>query len=238
MTVQPVKLIILDLLRATRQTFVVFVKELSEAERMAIGTADLWSAKDHLAHLTFCLHQDIIQRVTAILQQQAVPPSATNIEQENARVFEEHRLHPWEDVHASFEHVYSDLIQLAERLSEANLMDSQRFSAITEDGPLYSVFLDEGYEHPQAHLIQYYLDHHDPSRALQLREQCTNRVMQTEAPAWAKGRFVYRLASFYAQQHQRVQAAARLQEALTFDAGLDEWLKNDPELAAIHNQSA
>jgi len=239
MTTQPVKLIILDLLHQGHQTFVAFVQELSESERTAIGTPDLWSAKDHLAHLTFCLHQDIIQRVTAILQQQEVPPREASVDQENARVFAEHHLRPWSEIHATFEHVYAELIQLAERLSEADLMDSHRFSAITEDGPLYPVFLGEGYEHPQEHLMQYYLDRHDPSRAIQLREQCTNRVIQAEVPAWVKGWFLYKLASLYAELHQPEKAAAPLQEALTWAPDLiNEWVQNDPDLVAVRDQEA
>jgi hypothetical protein len=122
----------------------------------------------------------------------------------NARVFAEHQLRPWSEVHATFEQVYADLIQLVERLSEADLIDSHRFSAIAEGKPqrftppLYAAFLGNGYEHLQEHLIQYYLDRHDLPRATQVREQCTNSVIQTEVPAWVKGWFLYKLASFYA----------------------------------------
>lgn len=86
--------------------------------------------------------------------------------------------------------------------------------------------------------MQYYYDRNAIPQAIQIREQCTNRVTQAQVPAWVKRWFLYKLASFYAQQHQREQAAARLQEALTFDSDLiKEWLKNDPELAAVRTQS-
>jgi hypothetical protein len=71
-----------------------------------------------------------------------------------------------------------------------------------------------------------------------LRKQCTNRVIQAEVPAWVKGWFLYKLASFYAQHKQREKAAARLQEALTLAPDLiKEWLKDDPELVAVRDQS-
>jgi DinB superfamily len=231
------KTIILDLLRAAHRASTAFVQALDETERAAIGTPQRWSAKDHLAHMTYCLHQNLIGKVNGIREQQEVPPREANVDQMNARVFEEHKLRPWSEIHATFEHVYADLIGLAERLSEAELQDSHRFSVITGEAPLYTAFLANGYEHLQEHFMQYYLDRNALLPALHIREQCTKQVIQAEVPAWVKGWFLYKLASFYAQQHQREQAAARLQEALTFDSDLNEWLKNDPELAAIHNQS-
>lgn len=237
MTTQPLKTIVLDLLQQSHRAYAAFVQALDETELTAIGTPERWSAKDHLAHMTYCLHQNLIGKVTAILQQQEVPPREASVDQMNARVFAEHQLRPWSEIHANFEHVYADLIQLVERLSEADLMDSTRFSAITWGGPLYTAFLGNGYEHLQEHLMQYYCDRNAIPQAIQIREKCTNRVTQAEVPAWVKGWFLYKLASFYAQQHQPEKAAARLQEALTFDSGLGEWLKNDPELAAVRNPS-
>jgi len=233
------KTIILALSQQSHRASAAFVQALDESERTAIGTPERWSAKDHLAHMTFCLQQNLIQKVNAIREQQEVPPREASVDQMNARVFAQHQLRPWSEIHANFEHVYADLIQLAERLSEADLMDSHRFSAIVEGRPLYVAFLGNGYEHLQEHLIQYYLDRHDLPRAMQVREQCTNRVVQTEVPAWVKGWFLYKLASFYAQQKQREQAAARLQEALTLAPDLiTEWVKNNPELVAVRDQSA
>jgi len=232
------KTIILDLLQQGHLTEAAFVQALDETERTAIGTPELWSAKDHLAHMTFCLHQNLIQKVTAILQQQEVPPREASVDQMNARVFAEHQLRPWSEIHANFEQVYADLIQLAERLSEADVMDSNRFAAITGGHPLYTAFLGNGYEHLQEHLIQYYLDRHDLPMAIQVREQCTNAVIQAEVPAWVKGWFLYKLASFYAQQNQLEQAVARLQEALILAPDLTEWSRSDPDLVALRNQPA
>ncbi|HEY6543052.1 MAG TPA: ClbS/DfsB family four-helix bundle protein [Ktedonobacteraceae bacterium] len=238
MTAQPFKTLVLDLLRQGHLAEAAFVQALDETERTATGTPELWSAKDHLAHMTFCLHQNLIKSVTAVLQQQEVPPREANVNQMNARVFAQHQLRPWSEIHASFEQVDADLIQLVERLSEADLLDSHRFSAITEGRPLYTAFLGNGYEHLQEHLVQYYSDRKDLSRAIPIREECANRVIQTEVPDWVKGSFLYNLACFYAQQNQPEKAAARLQEALTLAPDLTEWSKSDPDLAALRDQSA
>ena len=93
MTAQPFKTIVLDLLQQGHLDEEAFLQELNETERTAIGTPELWSAKDHMAHRTFW-HQDLILKVTAILQHQEVPPSTQDDDQINAMVFEEHKLRP------------------------------------------------------------------------------------------------------------------------------------------------
>ena len=74
MTAQPFKSIVLDLLQQGHLDEEAFLQELNETERNAIGTPELWSAKDHMAHRTFW-HQDLIGKVTAILQHHEVPHS-------------------------------------------------------------------------------------------------------------------------------------------------------------------
>src|SRR6266849_4313074 len=93
MTAQPLKTIALDLLQQGHLDEAACLQELGEAERTAIGTPDRWSAKDHVAHRTFW-HQDLIGKVTAILQHQEVPPSTQDDDQINAMVFEEHSFTP------------------------------------------------------------------------------------------------------------------------------------------------
>ncbi len=237
MTAQPLKTIVLDLLQQSHLNEEAFLHELDETERTAIGTPELWSAKDHMAHRTFW-HQDLILKVTAILQHQEIPPSEESDDQINAMVFEEHKLHPWSALHAESERVYAELIQLIEQLSEDDLTAPNRFPSITGEKPLYAAFIGSCYEHDQEHLAQYYSDRHDLPRVMQIREKCANRIMQAEVPAWVKGWFLYNLACFYAQQNQLEKAAALLPEALTFAPDLQEQSKSDPDLVALRNQSA
>ena len=237
MTAQPFKTIVLDLLQQGHLDEEAFLQELNETERTAIGTPEHWSAKDHMAHRTFW-HQDLILKVTAILQHQEVPPSTQDDDQINAMVFEKHKLHPWSALHAESERVYAELITLAEHLSEEDLTDSNRFASITGGSPLYTAFLGSCYEHDQEHLAQYYSDRNDLPRAMRVREKCANRVLQAEVPEWVKGWFLYNLACFYAQQNQLEQAAVRLQEALTLAPDLKEQSQSDPDLVALRDQSA
>ncbi|GCF08628.1 TPR end-of-group domain-containing protein [Dictyobacter arantiisoli] len=122
---------------------------------------------------------------------------------------------------------------MIEQLSEEELTISDRFSSISGENPLYAAFLGTFYEHDQEHRAQYYLDHHDLPRAIQIREDCVNKIIQAEVPESVKGSFLYNLACFYAMQNQLEKATTLLQEALTLAPRLKEWSLNDPELAAL-----
>ncbi len=232
MTTQPFKTIILDLLQQGHLDEEAFLQGLNEAERTAIGTPELWSAKDHIAHRTFW-HQNLVLKLTAVLQHQELPPSEDNEELLNSTVFEKHRQRPWSDVHAESEQVYAELITLIEQLSEEDLTTSERFSAISGERPLYPTFLGNCYEHDQEHIVQYYADRHDLPRAIEIREKCANRIMQSAVPEWIKGWFVYNLACFYARHDQLEKAATHLQKALTLAPDLKEQSLSDPELVAL-----
>jgi hypothetical protein len=234
MTAQPFKTLVLDLFRQDHLDEAAFVQELSESERAAIGTPERWSAKDHLVHRTFW-DQNLIREVAAIAQEQEPPKREESDDQVNGRVFAEHRLHSWSEISAESERVYTELIALIEGLSEEELTTSNRF---TWGWPLYALLLGNGYEHNQEHFVQYYADRQDLARATQIREQCANRVLQAEVSERVKGSFLYNLACFYAQQRQLEQAAARLQEAVAHDPGLQEQAKSDPQLAALREQLA
>lgn len=236
MTTHPLKTLVLDLLQQGHQDEEAFLQALGETERTANGTPQCWSAKDHIAHRTFW-HQDLIGKVTAMLQQQEIPPSEESDDQINAMVFEEHQFHPFSTLHAESERTYTALIQLVEQLSEDDLTTSRRFAAFTGGKPLYTAFLGACYEHDQEHLAQYYSDRHALSQASEIREQCARSILQAEVPAWVKGWFLYNLACFYAQQKQREKAAAILQEALTCAPDLTERSKSDPDLLALRDPS-
>lgn len=242
MTAAPMKTIILDLLQQGHHDEAAWVEELTETERTLIGTPHLWSAKDHVVHWTFG-RQNLLQVVTAILQHQKVPPREKINDEINAAVFAEQRLRSWSEIHAESERVSADLITLVEQLSEDELMDTQRFTAILGGAaaggrPLYAAFLGFCYEHGQEHLVQYFSDRNDLLRAMAIREQCANRVLQAEVPEWVKGWFLYNLASFYAQQNHLEDAATRLQAAVTYNPRLQEHAKSDPDLAALRDPSA
>src|SRR5215472_776290 len=87
------KPVLIDLLRQAHRDQEDFVAGLDTAERAAVGTADHWSAKDHVAHMTFW-RQCTVQKLAAILAHET-PPLFEPFEAYNQRIFAERRDWPW-----------------------------------------------------------------------------------------------------------------------------------------------
>lgn len=234
MTTQNFKAIVLDLLRQGRLDEEAFWQGMSETERDAKGTWEHWSAKDQIAHRTFW-RQELIRKLTALLEHQDIPSSDEDEEHLNATTYGKQQKRTASEIQANSEQTYAELIALAEQLSEDDLT-STRFPEISGKHPLYITFLGALYEHEQEHLAQYYFDHNDLPKAIEVRERCTSRILQAEVPQWVKGWFLYNLASFYTQQNQLEKAHTFLQEALTSAPELEERSKSDPDLAALRGK--
>jgi hypothetical protein len=227
------KPVLLDLLYQAKLGENTFVQELDSAELSATGTPDLWSAKDHIAHLTFWRRR-LVLRLTAIVQHQEMQMDLASYEQLNPILFEEQRNRPWSEIQAEAEYVYNELLTVTKQLSEEDLTVPNLFAWHEKDDPLYTAFMGNCYEHTQAHLAQYYLERHDPMQATHIRETWTRRVTQAEVPDDLKGIVLYNLACFYALQNQLGQAATLLQESLALAPRLKAWSLVDPDLSAFH----
>jgi len=153
MTQHAFKPILIDLLRQAQISQNTFMQELTPAERAAIGTPELWAAKDHVAHMTFW-RQRLVLRLQALLRK-APQPKSEDFEELNPLIFEEQRYRSWSDIIAESDQVYADLIALADQLSEEDLTAFNRFDWMQEGMPLYTSFMGNCYEHTQNHLAQY-----------------------------------------------------------------------------------
>ena len=236
MTEHPFKPILLDRLHQAHLDEDAFLQELNATERAAIGTPEHWSAKDHVAHMTFW-RQRLALKLVAVLQHET-PPNFENFEQFNSQVFEEQRERPWSNVLSESEQAYAALARHVQQLTEEDLTAFNRFDWLPDGEPLYTAFMGYCYEHAQQHFAQYYLDRHDLPRATHIYESWANRVVQSEAPEDLKGIVLYNLACFYATHAQLEKASAALQQALTPAPRLKEWSLTDPDLAALRDQSA
>lgn len=236
MTTYPFKPILIDLLRRAHLDQNTFLQELNPAERDAIGTPEYWSAKDHVAHMTFW-RQQLVLRLQAIIRN-TPQPKIEDYEQLNPVLFEEQRYHPWPDIFAESDRVYAELFTCVDQLTEEDLTTFKRFDWIPDGEPLYTSFMGNCYEHTQQHLAQYCLDRHDLPRATRLYESWADRVVQTEAPATLKGIVLYNLACFYATHTRLEEAAEILPQALALAPYLKEWSLSDPDLAALRHPLA
>ncbi|HVB23664.1 MAG TPA: DinB family protein [Ktedonobacteraceae bacterium] len=235
MTAHPFKPILLDLLHQAHLAQDAFLQELNPTEYTAMGEPDYWSAKDHVAHVTFWC-QRLVLKLAAILHHET-PPGAEDFERLNPVVFEEQRERPWSEVLAESEQVYTALITHVEQLTEEDLTAFNRFDWIPDGWPLYTAFMGNCYEHAEQHLVQYYLDRHDATRATYVYESWARRVVHTEAPEFLKGYVLYNLACFYATHAQLEKASTTLQQALTLAPQFKELSLTDPDLIPLRHQS-
>lgn len=235
MTEHPFKPILLDLLHQAHLDQDAFLHELNTDEYTAIGTPEYWSAKDHVAHMTFW-RQRLVLKLTAILNQER-SPDFEDFEQLNPVIFEEQRYRAWSDILAESGQVDAELYTLVDQLSEEDLTAFNRFDWLPNGEPLYTSFMGNCYEHARDHFAQYYLDRHDLPRATYISESWTDKVVQTEAPEAVKGAVLYNLACFYALHEQMEKASVTLQQALTLAPHLKEWSLSDSDLIALRHQS-
>lgn len=232
MTHHAFKPVLLDLLRQAQISQHTFVQELTPAERTALGTPQLWAAKDHVAHMTFW-RQRLVLALQALLRQ-APQPKSEDFEKLNPIIFEEQRSRSWSAIMAESDHAYTDLIALADHLSEEDLTAFHRFDWIHEGEPLCTSFMGNCYEHTQNHLAQYFSDRKDLARALDTYEIWAKRVLEAGVPEILQGHVLYNLACFYATHSRLEKAWAPLQQAFTLYPHTREFALTDPDLVEFH----
>jgi hypothetical protein len=213
-----------------------FFQKVPSDELATIGRPDYWSAKDHVAHLTFW-RRCLVLRLQALIAK-APQPTFENFEQLNPVIFEEQRYRPWPDILLESDQAYSELLTLTEQLTDEDLTAFQRFDWTHDGEPLYTAFMGYCYEHTQQHLAQYSLDRHDLERATDTFEFWANRVVEADVPHPLKGFIVYNLACYYATHGRLEQARPALQQAFTLYPALREFSLTDPDLDALRPNSS
>src|SRR5690349_459214 len=134
MTQHAFKPILIDLLRQAQVGQNSFFQQLPPAELAAIGTPERWSAKDHVAHMTFW-RQRLVLSLQAIIQK-APQPAFDDFEQLNPVIFEEQRYRPWSDILSESDQVYAELLAVTEQLTEEDLTAFNRFDWTHDGSPL------------------------------------------------------------------------------------------------------
>ncbi|GCE19866.1 TPR end-of-group domain-containing protein [Dictyobacter kobayashii] len=231
MTQPTFKPLLLELLRQAQSSQNAFFQALPAAELNNIGEPDYWSAKDHVAHLTFW-RQRLVLKLQALLCQEPQPESL-NFEQINPVVFEENRYRSWSEILSESDQVYINLITIAGQLTEEDLTAFNRFDWVHGGEPLYTSFMGNCYEHTQIHLSYYLSERHELERAQEIYEIWTSRVVDAEVPETLKGYMLYNLACFYATHTQLEKVVPTLQQAFALYPATREFARTDSDLVAL-----
>jgi tetratricopeptide (TPR) repeat protein len=235
MTNQLFKPLLLDLLQKAQSSQNAFFQLLPAAELAMSGTPDYWSAKDHVAHMTFW-RQRLALRLRAIIEKEP-QPEVQVFEQLNPQIFEEQRYNPWSAILSESDRAYTDLIMITAQLTEEDLTAWGRYDWVGDGMPLYTSFLGNCYEHTQIHLAQYLIERHENVRALEIYEDWTNRIVEAPVPETLKGYMLYNLACFYATHDQLEKARPTLQQAFTLYPEIREFALTDPDLFSLRLQN-
>jgi hypothetical protein len=228
--------VLLDFLRQAHRDQNVFFQQLPAAELSATGTPELWSAKDHVAHLTFW-RQRLTLRLQAIIHHEP-QPDFPGYERLNPLIFEAHRAELWPAILAESDQAYADLMACTALVGDDDLMAWGRFEWVGDGMPLYTAFMGNCYEHTQNHLAQYLLDRQEDARALMIHEEWAGRVVEADVPDPLKGYMLYNLACFYATHGQLGKARPALRQAFALYPAVQEWALTDPDLVALRPTSA
>jgi len=216
------KRVLLNLLDSTKAVQQTLLAEMDDAERAAIGSPVQWSARDHIAHLTFW-KRDLYQLLSA-LQHSEVPSDRTDTQLVNSQIFEAWKEQPWELILTEAEQVHTDLLAVVERFAEDDLMRVDYFPAGDgEDStnpvnqPLWTLILSNGFWHLLEHYTQFYLDRNQISSATRIQQAWAETIMQPEVPAAIRSIGLYTLANFYATTKQEAPAQETLHQALALN---------------------
>ncbi len=218
MSTRPLKPVLLDLLNFTQIAQQTLITELNDTEREAPSISARWSARDHVAHLTFWKHH-LSQHLGALARSEE-PPSKGDTEALNAQVFEEQRKRSWADILLDAEQAHIDLLASVERFSEDDLGSSGwpppqdgAQGVFSESPPLWGIILGNGFWHLLEHFTQFYLDRNEVVRATELQQALADKVMQEDLPGDMQSIGLYTLALFYAMTKQGASAQEALSRA-------------------------
>jgi tetratricopeptide (TPR) repeat protein len=92
-----------------------------------------------------------------------------------------------------------------------------------------------GFWHPIGHVADYYLQHEQPGRAVELQEQALATTRYLGAPDQAVGMAAYSLASAQAQAGMIDEAAKTLTEAITLNPDVRANASRDADLAKLRD---
>ncbi len=214
---------------ANQKTLVV---GLGESERAAVGVAEQWSVKDHIAHITAWKQRQVL-RLMAVARGD-IPPAYEDVEQLNVATFEENRARPWTDVEADAERAAAELVARVEELSEEALFNPEHFPH--QNGrPIWRSVLGNGYLHPQEHIARIHVERGAIDQATRIQEAVVENMHSLDPDPASHGVGFYNLACFYATTNQPVKALVVLPEALRLNPELVEWSRQDPDLESLRN---
>ncbi len=205
-----------------------YVVALSAAEREATGTPERWSAKDLVAHLTSWKARRLLQLDT-VLRGEVAP--VFDLEETNARAWDEQQRRSWEDILAEEARVAPALVARIDGLPASDLTAMDRYPLPLQ--PVALQFPRPGYTHIIGHLAEHAIERGEMQQAIALRQAAAAALDAfSEFPEMAAAPH-YNLACCYALTGRPKQALAELRRALALHPALTAYAREDADLVTL-----
>jgi tetratricopeptide (TPR) repeat protein len=225
---------ILDLIQRGDAEMRRYANVLTGAERLEVGTPDLWAPKDILAHMTaWKLHNAEI--IAAGRRGEPPPAELDDFDAVNAGIFEQYRHSPWDEILALLDRAQSEMLAQVQKLTEDDLSDLERFPS-TEGRQLWRRIAANSYQHPLAHLVQCHILRGDREYASRMAEDEARLVAALDDDPTLQGTALYNLACHYALMGEKDKAYEKLVQSLRLYPALKKGAPQDTDLVSLHGE--
>jgi hypothetical protein len=195
------------------------------------GDAARWAAYPLVAHNTEFRAQQV-HRLTAI-RADRTPDEFSEVDHSSSEVYRIYRAQPADEIRVASNEVTASLIAAVGAVGNADLCDPAR-NPWLNGRQLWLQIIVRGFWHPTGHLIDYYLAHSQPDRAIALAAHGAATAVYLRAPDQALGMATYNLACAHAVAGNLTEAAAALAEAVALNSDLKSNALRDPDLSPLN----
>jgi hypothetical protein len=223
-----------QLVEETYSHELAFVEALDPAERERIGTFENWSARDMLAHNAAWKGSLASELAAAARGDPSARGDDFDYNAENEVIFEAHQGKSWAEILAHIEQAHVALLEQLAALSEDDLA-RRDLMPWQDNRPVWRLFAGNGIMHPQLHLAEAYRNLGATQQAAEMIAALGEPLAGLDAePAW-QSTVRYNQACGEALLGQPEAALASLRQALTLNADLIPWSREDSDLASLRD---
>lgn len=219
---------IIRLINYTQTCMKEFANQIPDEQRKSTGQPDHWTAKDHLAHIAHW--KSIFNH--RLQKRDKLDKPVTDIDKENARVFEINKNKSWDDVIKMMDTADQDMCHQIRLISEEELNSTTIMPGLQER-PLWRALVSDGCTHALSHLGQLYIEAGQPEKSLEMLEKIMEDLQSLDESHKWQGTIIYNLACGYATAGKSEKAIELLKESLQLNPELIGWSTHDPDFNSV-----
>jgi hypothetical protein len=146
------KATLLNRVRSERSRLDALLASFTDEQMLQPLASGDWSAKDHLAHITWH-EREMVNMLRARSLEEGVGSHLWGLplQERNQAIYESNRDRSLADVLAQSRQVYAELSRLLEGLSEEDLTDPSRYKDMPGDWTPWEIIAENTYEHYHDH---------------------------------------------------------------------------------------